>query len=335
MNTSDMHRAAVCTALDGPDSVTTQPVPNERLAGGDVRIAVRAAGVNFPDYLLTRGGYQLKLHPPFVPGMEVAGVVTESAPAVDGSQSWPVGAPVIAVMRTGGFAEQVVSAGDTVFALPPTFSYAEGATFLVAARTAYHALVDRAALQSGETILVLGATGGVGYAAVQLAKTLGAHVVAVGSDDVKLDAVTAAGADHVVNYRRGDLVATVRDLIADAAVIFDPVGGDLGAQAIRLLGWGGRYLVVGFASGTIPSFPANRLLLKSSTVIGVRAGEAARTDPAAYRASVTALLFWACRGMLRPHISHHFPLDHAAAALTTLARRQVTGRVVITNDDTR
>ena len=147
--------------------------------------------------------------------------------------------------------------------------------------------------------------------------------------------VTAAGADHVVNYRSGDLVSSIRDLVSDVAVVFDPVGGDLATQAIRLLGWGGRYLVVGFASGTIPSFRANRLLLTGSSVIGSRAGEAARTDPAAYRRSVTALLFWASQGVLRPHISHHFPLDRAAAALSTLAQRQVTGRVVITNDDTQ
>lgn len=329
-----MHRAAVCTALDGPEAVSTQRVPDGIVGEGTIRVAVRAAGVNFPDYLLTRGEYQLKLQPPFTPGMEVAGVVAESGPSAHGFRSLPMGAPVIALMRTGGFAEQVVTGSDAVFPLPPAFSYAEGATFLVAARTAYHALVERAAVRAGETILVLGATGGVGYAAVQLAKGLGANVVAVGSDDAKLAAVTAAGADHVVNHRSIDLVTAIRDLVSDVAVVFDPVGGDLAMQAIRLLGWGGRYLVVGFASGTIPSFAANRLLLKGSTVIGVRAGEAARTDPVAYRRSVTALLSWASQGALRPHISHRFPLDHAAAALSTLAQRHVTGRVVITTEDT-
>jgi NADPH:quinone reductase len=222
---------------------------------------------------------------------------------------------------------------DAVFPLPETFSYTEGATFLVAAGTAHHALVDRAGLRAGETVLVLGATGGVGYAAVQLAKALGAQVVAVGSNDNKLAAVAAAGADHVVNYRQADLVETVRTMATDVDVVFDTVGGDAATQAARLLAWGGRYLVVGFASGSIPSFKANRLLLKSSSVIGVRAGEAAQRDPGAYRRSITALLDYALKGMLRPHISHRFRLDEAAAALSTLAERAVIGRVVITNAD--
>jgi NADPH2:quinone reductase len=327
------HRAAVCTALDGPDSVVTQRVPDERVGPGEIRVAVRAAGVNFPDYLLTRGEYQLKLHPPFTPGMEVAGVVTEAGLPVPRSRPWSIGSPVIALSGTGGFADQVVVASEAAFPLPDAFSYAEGAAFAVAAWTAYHALVDRAGLQSGETVLVLGATGGVGYAAAQLAKQLGAQVVAVGSDDTKLAAVDAAGADHVVNYRAADLVRSVRNLTSRVDVVFDPVGGDVATQAIRLLAWGGRYLVVGFASGTIPSFMANRLLLNGSSVIGARAGEAARISPGEFRHSITALLAWASEGLLRPHISHCFSLDQTAAALSTLAERRVTGRVVITSGD--
>jgi NADPH:quinone reductase len=168
---------------------------------------------------------------------------------------------------------------------------------------------------------------------VQLAKALGTQVVAVGSNDNKLAAVAAAGADHVVNYRQADLVETVRTMATDVDVVFDTVGGDAATQAARLLAWGGRYLVVGFASGSIPSFKANRLLLKSSSVIGVRAGEAAQRDPGAYRRSITALLDYALTGMLRPHISHRFRLDEAAAALSTLAERAVIGRVVITSAD--
>jgi NADPH2:quinone reductase len=331
--TIGMHRAAVCTALDGPKSVVTQDVADDLVGEGTVRVAVRAAGVNFPDYLLTRGEYQLRLQPPFIPGMEVAGVVTETGPPVPGSRPWPVGAPVIAVTRLGGFAEVIVVPCDAVFALPTTFSYAEGATFLVAAHTAYHALVDRAGLCAKETVVVLGATGGVGYAAVQLAKVLGAKVVAVGSDDTKLAAVSDAGADHVVNYRRADVVESVRSLTDGVDVVFDVVGGDAAQQAVRLLAWGGRYLVVGFASGSIPSFKANRMLLKSSSVIGVRAGEAARLDPSGFHHSITTLLTLAAEGKLRPHVSHRFPLDEAAAALATLAERRVTGRVVITNGE--
>jgi NADPH2:quinone reductase len=328
--TPGTHSAAVCTALDGPDSVATQRVRNERVGPGEIRVAVRAAGVNFPDYLLTRGEYQLKLHPPFTPGMEVAGVVTEVGPSLPGSRPWSIGSPVIALTGTGGFAQEVVVASEAAFPLPDAFSYAEGAAFAVAGWTAYHALVDRAGLQAGETVLVLGATGGVGYAAVQLAKQLGARVVAVGSDDTKLAAVDAAGADHAVNYRAADLVRSVRNLVAGVDVVFDPVGGDLATEAIRLLAWRGRYLVVGFASGTIPSFTANRLLLNGSSVIGVRAGEAARIYPREFQHGITVLLARASEGLLRPHISHRFSLDQAAAALSTLAERRVTGRVVIT-----
>jgi NADPH:quinone reductase len=324
------HRAAVCTALEGPDCVTTKHVPNVEAGPGTVRVAVRAAGVNYPDYLLTRGQYQLKLEPPFTPGMEVAGVVAECGPPTEGSTPWPIGTPVIAWTPSGGFAEQVVVSNDAVFALPEPFTYAEGAAFAVAARTAYHALVERGELQTGERLLVLGATGGVGFAAVQLAKLLGAQVVAVGSDDAKLAAVTAAGADHVVNYRDADLAHSVAALTSGVDVVFDAVGGDAATQAIRLLAWGGRYLVVGFASGTIPIFKANRLLLKGVSVIGVRAGEAARMYPKEFQRSIAVLLGWASEGSLRPHISHRFTLDDASAALATLSERRVTGRVVIT-----
>ena len=218
------HRAAVCTALDGPKSVVTQDVADELVGEGMIRVAVRAAGVNFPDYLLTRGEYQLRLPPPFTPGMEVAGVVTESGPPVPGSSPWTVGTPVIALSPLGGFAEETVVPNEAAFPLPERFSYAEGATFLVAAGTAYHALVDRADLRAKETVLVLGATGGAGYAAVQLAKVLGAEVVAVGSHDTKLAAVLAAGADHVVNYRDADLVESVRRLTSGVDVVFDAGG---------------------------------------------------------------------------------------------------------------
>jgi len=329
--TAGSHRAAVCLALDGPDAVTTQRVPDEDLGPDSLRIAVRAAGVNFPDYLLTRGEYQLKLTPPFVPGMEVAGVVTECGQPSGGSATFPVGSAVIALTRTGGFAEEVVVGSEAVFPLPQPFSYREGATFLVAARTAYHALVDRAGLRSGEKVVVLGATGGVGLAAVQLAKSLGAQVVGVGSDPTKLAAVNTAGADHAVNHRDSDLVGTVRDLVGRVDVVFDPVGA-FGAQAFRLLGWGGRYLVVGFASGTIPSFAANQILLKGASVLGVRAGEAARVDPTGFQRGMTRLLAFAAQGHLRPHISHEFRLEDAAAALATLSERRVTGRVVITTE---
>jgi NADPH:quinone reductase len=325
---SRTYRAAVCTALTGPDALAIEEVRRPALPADAVRIAVRAAGVNFPDYLLTRGEYQLKLRPPFTPGMEVAGVVIETGPAVGEIK---VGAHVVAMTRTGGFAEEVTVAANAVFPLPSAFSFEEGACFAVAARTAYHALVDRGRLEAGETVLVLGATGGVGMAAIQLAKQLGAVVIAVGSSDAKLELATQAGADHVLNYREVDLVEAVRKLAPTVGVVFDPVGGDLAVQAARLLGWGGRFLVVGFASGVIPSFAANQVLLKGYSIIGVRAGEASRIDPVSAALADRELLSLANAGALRPHISNRFPLERAAFALRTLANREVVGRVVITN----
>ncbi len=326
---SETYRAAVCTALSGPDAVEIRELPVQSLPDRSIRIAVRAAGVNYPDYLLTRGEYQLRLDPPFTPGMEVAGTVLETSGASGGPKP---GDPIIALSRTGGFAEQVVVGAHAVLRLPEAFSFEEGACFMVAQQTAYHALVARGGLQGGETVLVLGATGGVGMAAVQLAVQLGARVVAVGSDGTKLDAARAAGAYFTVNYREQELVDAVRGLVGSVDIVLDPVGGDLAIQAARLLGWGGRFLVVGFASGAVPSFAANLALLKSYSIIGVRAGEAARLDPSGFDAANKALLGWAGDGALRPVISHRFPLDQASAALRTLAERKVIGRVVILNE---
>lgn len=327
---SRTYRAAVCCALEGPEAVEIRDVPRQDLPAGSVRIAVKAAGVNFPDYLLTRGEYQLKLEPPFTPGMEVAGVVLEIG---DPTARFGVGDEVIAATRTGGFAEEVVVAQNAVILLPSAFSFEEGACFMVAAQTAYHALLSRGGLSHGETVLVLGATGGVGMAAVQLASHLGAKVIAVGSDDAKLAVARAMGAFATVNYHDGDLVDAVRSLVGSVDVVLDPVGGDLAIQAARLLGWRGRFLVVGFASGGIPSFAANLALLKGYSIVGVRAGEAARLDPAGFAAANDALLGWATDGALRPHISHRFPLVETASALRTLADRKVVGRVAIVNGE--
>lgn len=324
------YRAAVCTALSGPCAIEVQDIPREALAAGWVRVAVRAAGVNFPDYLLTRGEYQLRLEPPFTPGMEVAGVVIEVG---DSTKRVKVGDRVIAFTRVGGFAEEVVVPVNSVMPLPKPFSFAEGACFSVASQTAFHALVQRGDLKAGETVLILGATGGVGMAAVQLASHLGARVIAVGSNDEKLAEARVAGAEALVNYRTGNLVDEVRKLTNSVDIVLDMVGGSLATQAARLLGWGGRFLIVGFASGEVPSFAGNLALLKGYSIIGVRAGEAARLAPEAFAAANKSLLGMVLAGALKPHISHSFPLEQAASALLALSDRQVTGRVVILNGD--
>ena len=323
---AETFEAAVCTALTGPQSLRLERLPRQPLASGSLRIAVRAAGVNFPDYLMTRGDYQLRPEPPFVPGMEVAGVVVEPGTAGGG---FAAGDRVMAMTRVGGFAEEVTVAAGNVFALPSGFSFDDGASFLVPMRTAYHALIDRGGLGAGDTVLVLGATGGVGMAAVQLAHHRGARVIAVGSDDDKLAMVAATGATHVLNHRRVPLVEAVRALVPAVDIVFDPVGGTLAVEAARLLGWGGRFLVIGFASGEIPRFAANQALIKGYSIVGVRAGEAARRDPPSLAASIARLVAWAGEGDLRPRISHRFPLAEATLALNTLAERRVVGRVVI------
>ncbi|MCZ0733686.1 NADPH:quinone oxidoreductase family protein [Phreatobacter sp. AB_2022a] len=322
---AETFEAAVCTALTGPDTLRLERLPRRPLEAGSLRIAVRAAGVNFPDYLMTKGEYQLRPEPPFVPGMEVAGVVVERGAAAG---RFAVGDRVMAMTRTGGFAGEVAVAEGNVFALPASFSFEDGASFLVPMRTGYHALIDRG-LAAGETVLVLGATGGVGMAAVQLARHRGARVIAVGSDDGKLAVVRAAGASHVINYRQVPLVDAVRALVPAVDIVFDPVGGALAPEAARLLGWGGRFLVIGFASGTIPHFAANLALIKGYSIIGVRAGEAARRDPPSLGTSIATLAAWAEEGDLKPRISHRFGLQDAREALATLAGRRVVGRVVL------
>lgn len=324
-------RTMVCRSLDGPDAlslITTDPAP---LAPDAVRVAVRAAGVNYPDLLMTRGGYQLRLEPPFTPGMEVAGTVIEAGPKAG---SWEPGARVIAMLRYGGYADQVVVPASNLVPLPDAFDFSEGATYLVAAKTAYQALVHRGRLSAGETLLVLGATGGVGLAAVELGHLLGARVIAVGSSDERLAVAREKGADAVVNYRRQDLREAVEELAGrnGVDVVYDPVGGALSKASTHLLAWCGRLLVVGFASGEIPAFAANHALLKGYSIVGVRAGEAGRRDPAQARATQKALVAYAARGQLRPHVCATFPLEDAAAALRFMEARQVVGRLALVTD---
>lgn len=326
-----MPRAVLCLELGPPERLRLEELQPAPLAPGEARIRLHACGINFPDTLTILGKYQHRPELPFIPGVESAGVITELAAE---SGAWRVGDRVITRQRVGGYAEEIVLPVQQLVPLPRGFSFAEGASFLVAAQTAYHALVQRAALAAGETLLVHGAAGGVGLAAVELGKHLGARVIATASSEEKRAAARERGADETIDYTAEDFVERVRASTdgAGADVIFDPVGGEVLVQSLRAVAWNGRILVVGFAGGTIPALAANRILLKSCSVIGVRAGEMARREPALAKAATTALLALAEQGLLRPHISATLPLARFADGMRSLMGRQAIGRVVLLPD---
>jgi NADPH2:quinone reductase len=292
-----------------------------------VRVSIKAAGINFPDWLMVQGLYQYKPELPFVPGMEAAGLIDEVAPDVS---SFSPGQKVMIRMRTGAFAEEAVVPADQTLPLPSTFSFEEGATFLAAHTTAYHALKTRAEMQPGQSLLVLGAAGGVGLAAVQIGKMLGARVIAAASTERKLALAQQMGADEILNYTSCRIEDVVHDLTDRRGVdlLFDPVGLAQEA-ALRCLTRGGKLLVVGFAGGHIPSYAANRILLRGCSVIGVRAGEAGRHDPEMRRREHRELCVLAEQGHIRAHVSEVYPLNESAVALRRLADRQALGRIAL------
>lgn len=324
-----MPRAVLCRELGPPQRHGIEDMPSPPLAAGEVRVRLHACGINFPDTLTILGKYQFKPPLPFIPGVESAGVVAETAPGVAG---FSVGDPVITRQRTGGYADEIVLPASRLLPLPRGFSFAEGACFTVAALTAHHALVQRAELRHGETLLVHGAAGGVGLAAVELGKLQGAQVIATASTAEKLLIARNRGADHLVNYAAEDFVEAVRRITGGkgADVVYDPVGGEVTGQSLRCIAWQGRLLIIGFAAGTIPALAANRILLKGCAVIGVRAGEAGRQDPAVAAAAQKALVAYAGAGHLRPHISHTLPLERFAEGMRLLIERKAIGRVVLT-----
>lgn len=322
-----MPRAVVCHAFGPPEELRLEEVARAPLAAGQVRVALHAAGINFPDILMAAGQYQLKPPLPFTPGVEAAGEVVEIA-GVDGVK---VGDRVMVKARFGCYAEEIVAAPEQLAPLPPNFDFAQGATFLAAHGTAYHALIDRARIAPGETLLVHGAGGGVGLAAVELGKVLGATVIAAASSEDKLEVASARGADHLVLYDREPFRDAVKRITGGrgADVVFDPVGGAVFEDSLRCIAWGARLLVIGFTGG-IGLARTNLVLIKGASVLGVRAGEAARRDPALGRARQQALLRLAEEGRVGPHISHRLPLDEYAAAMRLLIERRAIGRVVLT-----
>jgi len=322
-----MPKAVVCRELGPPEALRLENCPSSPLAQGQVRVAIRAAGINFPDILMAAGQYQLKPELPFTPGVEAAGEVVEMDAAASGVA---VGDKVIVRMRYGAYAEEAVVAPSQLTPLPATFDYAEGATFLAAYGTAYHALVDRGQVKPGEVLLVHGAGGGVGLAAVEMGKLLGATVIAAASSAEKLDVARAKGADHLVLYSREPFRDAVKRITdgRGADVVFDPVGGEVFENSLRCIAWGARILVIGFTGG-IGLARTNLVLIKGASVIGVRAGEAVRRNPALGDARLKALLQWAEEGRIRPNVSHRLPLDDYARAMRLLIERKAIGRVAL------
>ena len=325
-------RAVRVHELVGPEALRVDEVPEPTCGRGEVLVDVKAAGVNFPDVLLTRGKYQFKPTPPFVPGGEAAGVVRAVG---EGVTTLSPGDRVACTMVHGAFAERVVVPELAAVKLPEAVSFEVGAATLLTYATTLHALEDRARLGARadrrETLLVLGAAGGVGLAAVQLGKRMGARVLAAASTEAKVAACLEAGAEAGIVYGREDLKERVKALTGGegADVVYDPVGGPLSEAALRATAWEGRYLVVGFAAGEIPKIPLNLVLLKGCSVVGVFWGAFAAREPAKNREHAARLLAWVAEGTLAPRIDAVLPFAEATAALARLEGRQVRGKVVL------
>ena len=321
-------RALLCSAFDQPEALTVATVPDPVATAGNVVIEVHAAGVNFPDALTVMGQYQVRPPLPFIPGGEAAGVVVQTGADVTHLQ---VGQRVAVFTWTGAFAERLSAPGSTVIPIPDGLSLEVAATLPLAFGTVMHALIDRAQLAMGETLLVLGASGGVGLAAVMIGKALGARVIAAASTDDKLALCRTHGADEIINYSTESLRDRLKALTNGRGpdVICDPVGADLAEPAFRSIAWGGRYLVVGFAGGAIPSLPLNLPLLKGASVVGVFWGAFEQREQVANARHLAQLMEWVANGTIAPVVSARYPLDRGAAALRAMLDRQVVGKVVI------
>jgi len=324
-------RAIVCETLGPPSALKLVDLPTPAVGARQLRVRVLAAGVNFPDALIVQGLYQMRPPLPFVPGAELAGEVVEIGSEVRGFQ---MGDKVAAVSLLGAFAEQAVVDAAQAIPLPREIDdtrLQDAAGLALAYGTTLHALEERGRAQAGETLLVLGAGGGVGLAAVELGKRLGLRVIAAASSTSKLGAARARGADELIDYASEDLRERVKALTAGQGVdlVYDPVGGALSEVALRCLGWRGRHLVIGFADGSIPNFAANLLLLKEAALLGVFWGEAARRDPRSHGERMQRLFGWLAEGSLHPHVHARLPLSQVPRALEQLLARQVVGKLLI------
>lgn len=322
-------KAVLCKAYGPPESLVIEEVESLKAGKGQAVIAVKACGVNFPDTLIIQGKYQFKPAMPFSPGGEVAGVIKEIG---EGVERVSVGDRVIAFTGWGGFAEEVVADAARLIPIPDGMDFTTAAAFVMVYGTSIYALRDRAQIKPGETLLVLGAAGGVGLATVELGKVMGAHVIAAASSPEKLEICRQHGADEVINYAAEDLRERVKQLTNGKGVdvICDPVGGNYSEAALRGMAWGGRHLVIGFTAGDIPRIPLNLTLLKGCSIVGVFWGSFVEREPQRNQQHLRELMTWFAEGRIKPRISATYPLDQAAHALNDILERKVTGKVVLT-----
>ncbi len=324
-------KAVLAKAFGPPEELVLEEVAPRHAGPGEVVIKTRACGVNFFDALIVQGKYQTRPPVPFSPGGEVAGVISEVG---EGVTTLNKGTRVLAFTGHGGYAEEVTVDAASVVDLPGQMDFVTAAAFPITYATSYHALKDRGQLRSGETLLVLGAAGGVGLAAVEIGKIMGARVIACASSEEKLALARVHGADALINYASSDLRERIREATSGKGVdvVYDPVGGAYAEPALRSLAVGGRYLVIGFASGEIPKIALNLLLLKVVSMVGVFWGAFAKAQPQRNAANLSELLNWYVQGRLRPHVSATFPLERYGDALDAVMTRKVLGKVVLVMD---
>lgn len=324
-----MH-AWLCENPIGVEALTWKELPTPEPKTGEVRIAIRAASLNFPDLLIVQNKYQMKPPLPFVPGSEYAGVIDAVG---EGVVHLKAGDAVAAFAGTGGFATHAVVSSTLVMPLPEGFAFDDASAFILTYGTTHHALLDRAQLQAGETLLVLGAAGGVGTAAIQIGKIVGARVIAAASSDEKCELCRSLGADATINYATANIRDELKRLTGGrgADVVYDPVGGDLAEPVFRSIAWRGRYLVVGFAQGGIPALPFNLALLKGASIVGVFWGDFARREPQAHARALGELAQWYADGKVKPVIDSRLPMHELPAAYARMGSRKVRGKLVMLN----
>ena len=324
-----MH-AWLCENPVGVEALNWKELPTPQPGPGQVLMRIQAASLNFPDLLIVQNKYQMKPELPFVPGSEYAGTIEAVGEDV---KHLVVGQSVACLSGTGGFATHTLAPAKLCLPLPDGFSATDGAAFIMTYATSHHALVDRAQLKAGETVLILGAAGGVGTAAIQIAKAMGAKVIAAASTDEKCALCTSLGADATINYSQQNLREALKELTQGRGpdVIYDPVGGELAEPAFRSIAWRGRYLVVGFAGGPIPSLPLNLPLLKGASLVGVFWGDFARREPQANATMMAELSQWYAQGKIKPVLDRTLPMSELKAAYTLMGSRSVKGKLVMVN----